>query len=240
MAPGSTGPAALPAIWQYWTGKRRMLVLEFSQPTQVAVGDVIYLPEGDARASQRPAAGGRSLRACWPMAAVCRGRDEVVEARALIYPTVGDWVRSRRWSINTKPDTLVWVDRSAAHTRAQGQHAAVRSAASHGSASGGNRGGLSAGHRAQPASTAGRARAGPSAAHSSGTGRSSRPGQPVIAAKSSTQELLPLVKSDVLPIVRQRAEPALREVGQELWQRVSLWRFGWRMAYDFLPCPKKT
>jgi hypothetical protein len=51
--------------------------------------------------------------------------------------------------------------------------------------------------------------------------------------------LVPLVKDQIFPLVRERAEPEVRAVGHELWQRVSLWRFGWRVLYDAAPLPDR-
>jgi hypothetical protein len=53
------------------------------------------------------------------------------------------------------------------------------------------------------------------------------------------REFLPLVRAEVWPIVRRHAEPVVTEVGRELWQRASLWRFGWRYVYDKTPLPQK-
>ena len=53
------------------------------------------------------------------------------------------------------------------------------------------------------------------------------------------KELLPLVRDEIWPIVRRHAEPVAAEVGREIWQRASLWRFGWRYAYDMSPLPEK-
>ena len=49
------------------------------------------------------------------------------------------------------------------------------------------------------------------------------------------RELLPLVEQEIWPIVQQRAEPTIRELGRELWDRVSLWSFTWRAVWDKLP-----
>ena len=46
------------------------------------------------------------------------------------------------------------------------------------------------------------------------------------------QRLVPLVRSDILPVVQKHATPLLEDIGSELWQRVSLWRFAWRYVYD--------
>ncbi len=53
------------------------------------------------------------------------------------------------------------------------------------------------------------------------------------------ERLVPLTTQRLLPIVRKHGEPVAREVGQELWQRASIWRFGWRLAYDKSPLPQK-
>jgi hypothetical protein len=53
------------------------------------------------------------------------------------------------------------------------------------------------------------------------------------------RELVPLVRGEIWPIVRKHAEPEVNRIGQELWQRASLWRFGWRYAYDIAPLPQK-
>jgi hypothetical protein len=53
------------------------------------------------------------------------------------------------------------------------------------------------------------------------------------------KELLPILQSEVWPIVREYGEPVVEEVGRDLWERVSLWRFGWRYAYDKMPLPEK-
>ncbi|MEM6688400.1 MAG: hypothetical protein AAF664_03170 [Planctomycetota bacterium] len=49
----------------------------------------------------------------------------------------------------------------------------------------------------------------------------------------------PLAKEEIIPIVRRHAEATATDIGEELWQRASLWRFGWRAAYDGLPLPKR-
>jgi hypothetical protein len=52
--------------------------------------------------------------------------------------------------------------------------------------------------------------------------------------------LAPLVKKEIWPIVQRRAEPLAQEVGEEVWQRASVWRFGWRYAYDASPLPRQN
>ncbi len=54
------------------------------------------------------------------------------------------------------------------------------------------------------------------------------------------QRLVPLVREEVFPVVREHAEPLAREIGRELWDRASLWRFGWRFVYDKSPLPDRN
>ncbi len=51
------------------------------------------------------------------------------------------------------------------------------------------------------------------------------------------QDIVPLVRKEILPIVQRQAEPLANDIGKELFERASIWRFGWRVLYDrsFLP-----
>jgi hypothetical protein len=66
-----------------------------------------------------------------------------------------------------------------------------------------------------------------------------RPQLEALAGKYHEQvlnkELVPLVKTEVWPIVRKDGEPAVRQVSAELWERVSLWGFAWRGLLDKMP-----
>jgi len=53
------------------------------------------------------------------------------------------------------------------------------------------------------------------------------------------QELVPLVHDQVWPIVKKHGEPLANQVGAEIFERASLWRFGWRVLYDKSPLPAK-
>ncbi len=51
--------------------------------------------------------------------------------------------------------------------------------------------------------------------------------------------LIPLAKEQMLPIVRRHAQEPMEKIGRELWNRASIWRFGWRAVYDSTPLPKR-
>lgn len=54
------------------------------------------------------------------------------------------------------------------------------------------------------------------------------------------QHLIPLAQQELLPIVRRHGAPVANEIGRELWDRASLWSFGWRAVYDRSPLPSRN
>ena len=53
------------------------------------------------------------------------------------------------------------------------------------------------------------------------------------------EQLVPLARREILPIVRRHGQEPLESIGRDLWDRASLWRFGWRAAYDRSPLPRR-
>lgn len=53
------------------------------------------------------------------------------------------------------------------------------------------------------------------------------------------ERLIPLAKREILPIVRKHGERPAEAIGKEIWDRASIFRFGWRAIYDKAPLPKK-
>ena len=51
--------------------------------------------------------------------------------------------------------------------------------------------------------------------------------------------LIPLARKEIVPIVRRHAEQPVNQIGRQLWDRASLWSFGWRALYDQSPLPTK-
>lgn len=54
------------------------------------------------------------------------------------------------------------------------------------------------------------------------------------------EQIVPLVRQEILPIVQEEVRPVARELGKQLWDRVSLWSFTWRYLYDVSPLPEKN
>jgi hypothetical protein len=54
------------------------------------------------------------------------------------------------------------------------------------------------------------------------------------------QKIVPLVRSQILPIIEREMRPVALDIGRELWDRVSLWSFTWRYLYDVSPLPERN
>jgi hypothetical protein len=53
------------------------------------------------------------------------------------------------------------------------------------------------------------------------------------------REIMPVLEQEVWPIIREETAPLIDEVGGEIWNQVSLWRFTWRYLYDASPLPAR-
>jgi len=53
------------------------------------------------------------------------------------------------------------------------------------------------------------------------------------------QRLIPMAKQEILPIVKEHGQPPAEAIGREIWDRASLFRFGWRAIYDKSPLPRR-
>ncbi len=54
------------------------------------------------------------------------------------------------------------------------------------------------------------------------------------------ERLIPLARTELVPILREHGEPTATKIGRELWNSASVWRFGWRMVYDNTPLPTRN
>ena len=52
-------------------------------------------------------------------------------------------------------------------------------------------------------------------------------------------KIVPLVRAEVMPIVRKHATEPAETIGREIWDKASIWRFGWRAVYDKSPLPER-
>lgn len=50
---------------------------------------------------------------------------------------------------------------------------------------------------------------------------------------------LPVLQTELWPSLQHHLTPVATLIGRQLWERVSLWRFSWRLLYDQVPLPKR-
>ncbi|MBL4843882.1 MAG: hypothetical protein JKY65_00005 [Planctomycetes bacterium] len=48
-------------------------------------------------------------------------------------------------------------------------------------------------------------------------------------------EIVPVLKKELGPSAKSKADPILREIGRELWDELPMWSLGWRAFVDVLP-----
>lgn len=53
------------------------------------------------------------------------------------------------------------------------------------------------------------------------------------------KRLIPMAKQEILPVVKRHGQPPAEAIGREIWDRASLFRFGWRALYDKSPLPQR-
>ncbi len=54
------------------------------------------------------------------------------------------------------------------------------------------------------------------------------------------KRIVPLLHDEIWPVVEEKGSPLARKIGTEVWQELSLWRFGWRFLYDKSPLPERN
>lgn len=53
------------------------------------------------------------------------------------------------------------------------------------------------------------------------------------------ENIIPLIRKEIWPVIQRQTKPIMEEVGEEIWQEASVWRFGWRYLYDSTPLPQQ-
>jgi len=232
--PDEHGPNVAGDLWMYVTGRRETIQLRFSRPTRLAVGDPIFVADATERLRQvgevaELVKDDHVLPARW---------GDVDTVRALIYPSAPPITDDAEIGYYSGEQSLAWVvdtlltpDRKAemtAELRATlEKHQAEIVSEFKPIIEDSLRDALRAIESELPAAI-----------------ERHRPAIQSLAQKYRRElvdaELLPLITEEVWPIVRTHAEPKATEIGREMWERVSLWRFGWRMVVDKAPLTQKN
>lgn len=218
---------------EYSAGTRSELDLQFPSERELAIGDPIFVQASDGSLRQV----GRVSALRQNSQPISARQARVREARAELYPAAGSLSSSAELTYFATPDSLGWIVETLLplHKRTQiaGEINAVYQthqqeivAALRPVAEQSVRDSLAVIEADLPPALA-----------------RHRPELEAIAARYHQDiveaEVIPLVQEEVWPIVRRHGEPVAVEIGSDLWARVSLWRIGWRYAYDRSPLPEK-
>lgn len=219
---------------EFLTGQRSLLVVRLPRPTYLVVGDPVFHRDAQGELHQvrevHTLADGNDV--------LPRREGTVLHARLLLYPTAPDLGRAGRVRFQTRDASLAWVVETlltserkakmmAALRRVLAEHQAEIVAAFRPVVEDSLRDALAVVEQDLPTAL---------------TRQKKR--LAALGAKYQRdvvrQDLLPLVQAEIWPLVRKRAEKPVRKLGRELWDRVSLWSFGWRWLYDVSPLPERN
>ncbi|MCH5376742.1 MAG: hypothetical protein JJ992_22480, partial [Planctomycetes bacterium] len=213
-------------LWRYSVGQRRTVPLQFEFDGPVETGDPIYVVDGP-----------EAVRQVGEVARVDRG-ERGLEAEAMFYASAPSIGPGARLAFHETPASMAWVLETMLpeeKRRAVASELSAAFAAHHEEIIDALRPVVDQGVREAfqvveqdlPSAVARR--------RERFEQIGDRYQQEIVQ-----RELVPLVREEIWPIVRRHAEPTVNEVGQEMWQRASLWRFGWRYVYDKSPLPEKN
>jgi hypothetical protein len=220
-------------LQQFWLGERRTIELTFGHPSQLAIGDPIFHQDANGQLLQigeiqQLSAGGVELAARVGTAD---------RATARLYATAPPFSHAAEMHLHQTPKSFGWVVKTLLPPeRRQQVEKEIRDALTE--------------HQAEIL-----------AALLPVVEQSVRDALAVVEKdlpKSLTRhrgelealgakyqdrvirkQLVPLVRTEIWPIARDEADPLIKQVGRELWDELSLWRFGWRFLYDRSPLPGK-
>jgi hypothetical protein len=234
VAPQADGHRVATDLWQFASAQRRIVRIQFDASWPVEAGDPVYCVEGRNGIQQV----GEVRRVVTPATDAASGAPTAPAAEVLFYPTAPRICEASALTCYTTPTSLTWVmetmlpeercEEIAGEIAAtyEAYHAEILHALKP-VIMGGL---LDASHVVEQDLTAAVAR------------RRERLEQ--LAARYQDQvlerELVPLIRDQIWPIVRKHGEPLANEIGEEMFARVSLWRFGWRLLYDKSPLPEKN
>jgi hypothetical protein len=232
LTPGTEGHRVATDLWQYAAAERRMVRIQLSDSMPVEVGDPIYRVSGPQAVEQV----GEIRRLLAPDGGAA-GAAAGVTAEALLYPaapricaesyvTYYTTPRSLSWVMETMlpPDKRVQIAQEIIITY-EAYHAEILQAIKPVIV-----GGLFDTMQVVEEDLA------------EALSRRQEPLEQLAHRYQDrvlAQEIVPLIRAQVWPIVKKHAEPLANQLGEELFERASVWRFGWRLLYDKSPFPQK-
>ncbi|MHB0959913.1 MAG: hypothetical protein ACYC0X_20755 [Pirellulaceae bacterium] len=232
LAPDTDGHRVATDLWNYASAERRIIQIQFDDVLPVEVGDPIYRISHPQTVEQVG-----EIRRILVQDDQVRGTSVGRMAEALLYPTAPQICVESHLIYYTTPRSLSWVMETMlpAEKRAQiareivltyeSYHAEILQAL-------------------KPVVIGGLFDALQVVEEDLAEALSRRQGSLEQLAhryqdRVVDQEIVPLIREQVWPIVKKHVEPVANQLGQELFERASVWRFGWRVLYDRSPFPQR-
>lgn len=234
FAPQAEGRRVVTDLWQFVSAERQVVRIQFDDYWPVEVGDPIYRVDSPDVIEQV----GEIRRVMWVSDVTAAEAAAGPLAEALLYPHAPPLCSASYLTYYTTPTSLGWVLETMlppARQRQIAQEIAATYEAYHAEILQALRpvvvgGFLDALHVLEEDLTVALSRRRETLERLAG-----RYQDDVV-----DHELIPLLREQIWPIVRKHAEPLANQVGEELFERASLWRFGWRFLYDRSPLPEKN
>ncbi len=229
LDPQGDGHRVVADVWQFASAERRIVTLQFDAYWPVEVGDPIYRVDGPGVIQQV----GEIRRVLEPVGSTSTGARAGPRAVALLYPNAPRLCIESQLTCYMTPTSLTWVLETilppARRVEIAHEIAAAYSA---------YRGEIV--ETLRPVLVGGLIDATQIVEEDLATALPRRRAQlerlgSRYQANLVDQELVPLIRSQIWPIVKKHVEPLAAEIGEQMFQRASVWRFGWRLVYDKLP-----
>lgn len=237
-SPQGTNPPVATQIWQYARETPHTYTARFPQETFVGIGDPIFVQQPDGQfelvgqVQQLLAAGDDST------ARITGRRQWVRRCRLTLFGNAPEWAASGSVSYHTTPDDMAWVMQTMLPTAKRVEVAGVIREA------------MVEHQRAVTAElqpiildavrdvfvVLEKELQSAYRRHYDEVRKVSNRYQKELVDK----QIVPLVKEEVWPIVLKHGQPVAEKIGLEIWERVSVWRFGWRYVADLAPLTRKN
>lgn len=227
-----SGGKIVPALWDYATGQRRYVRLEFDDYYWVRIGDPIFVQDGDrfekigvlvsVLSDDGPILGTAAKTGAWATAAEAMLYDNAPAVHADTPVTFYEQATSVAWIIRTmlppgKRQLVMDEIRTTVDLHSDEIVASLRPIVEQTL-----RDALAAVQQALPPAIA---------AH--------REQLQTLGARYQEEliekEIVPLVKKEIFPIAQEHATPVASRIGRKIWERVSVLRLGSRFLWDKLP-----
>lgn len=232
-AAGSSSGEWLSGLWSYTSSSRREIYLRFPEPVDVESGDPVFVRTAEGDVLQV----GEIRAVCEDGKPVYTYSETAREVQVVLYPQAGPIGPASKVTLHNAPSNYTWVAETMITPEREAQITAeIESALEK--------------HRdliiddLRPLLRKTLQEGVLMLQHDLSNSLAAREDELIALGSRYRQEILdqlvlPLVREELWPIVRDLGEPVLTDVLREVWKKVSVWRFGWRILYDASPLPRQ-